>query len=605
MTSVRFSLSNKCPLSYLAIFNPSLGLSEGSLHHQILFFMSETLLSSDDQLRNIGLIQGILQFSENFKKKVFNEYIQSENYVIIITQVEDGWYIVAVSNKSFSVAFLKTNPIFCPPFTVLFHYLCNGYEQYKLIYGLFSHTLQIKGRDVLETQLNEWWSKWVWNLDLTLNDLSVLYNAIDMSLTSPDFYLEEKLIKSINELKANNDRILDLIISTVLFPFPDHHTKHNKGCLYAGDGSISKNNVKILYNWLKCEINEFFINKMYEENMVQEYFENNTNQDKKGKTVFLTSDSCFNSSNNNYKPLGSSWMPINLFALPSISIDMSNFVSFMSGNKSLENQSAYNYNSKNNMFKNNTLGYFIYGLVEKNGADSIISEKKLYLGNQINENIINSTLNDEGKNFSFKTLSLNTEIDSQYISISIYYSYPFIYMIPLRNQNIDTKNSENIFIKNNIFYIDLQCSLERMTAELQSYFMDYSRNYPSFFWHIIFDPNTRQLYNNIPLLNDDYKKNENIEKNLSTKELLHIHCYVLKIFDQIINTEKENELEEYILKTSWNFWICYLHSDGKHIILIMKKDKNKENLINDSFENVFQEAKKYVSELLYTPNIKI
>ncbi|KAG4306118.1 hypothetical protein PORY_000106 [Pneumocystis oryctolagi] len=603
MINKNFITSKKCPLSYLAIFNPSFGSFEDSLHHQIFFFISETFLSPDDQLHNIGLIQGILQFSKSFEEKVSNEYIQSENHVIIIIQVEDGWYIVA----SFSDAFLKANPIFFPPFTVLFHHLYHAHEQYQLIYGLLNHTLQKDGRSVLEIQLNDWWTKWVWNLNVTLNDPSILYNAIDMSLVSPDFYLEEKLIKNINELKANNDRILDLVILSVLFPISKCSVGNYKGCLYAGDGSISKKCIKILYDWLKCEIKEFTINKVCEKNTNQNSVKSNNNKDKKKEAVLLVSNSRINSLKNNYKLLSSSWIPTNLFSLPSTSTDMDSFISFMSENKfSLENSSSiYNYDFKNNIFKNNnsTLGSFIYGLVEKNSSDSIIFEKKLYIGNnQINQDNIYSTPN-EMNNPDAGILKLNTILDSQYISVSVYYSYPFLYMIPLKNQNIDT-SSEKLFVKNNIFYINLQCSLEKITAELQSYFIDYSKNQSSFFWHIIFDPNTRQLYNNIPYLDED-KKNEHIEKSLSFKELSHIHCYILKIFDQIKNTEKENKLKEYILKTSLGFWICYLYNDGKHIVLIMKKDKNKENIINGSFENIFQEAKKYVSELLHTSNIKV
>ncbi|KAG5439449.1 hypothetical protein PCANB_002023 [Pneumocystis canis] len=567
-----FISSKKCPLSYLSIFNPSLGLSENSLHDQILLFISETLFSLDDQLRNIGFIQGIMQFSKNFEENKSNQYIHSKNHIIIIIHVENGWHIVAV-----------------------------GITLY-----LISINSQKNGRDVLKNQLNEWWSKWIWNLDITLNNPSILYNAINMILVTPDSHLKEKLNKNIIELKENNDRILDLIILTVSSPITTYYDKHYQGCLYAGDGTISKNNIKILYDWLNCQIDEFIAKTDEKKDIIQYNSKNNIikDKDRKKKTTLLTPDSYINISDTSSK-LASLWTPKNMFSLSSISTSINNFISLISEAKysfsSKNSLSSNNHNTRNNIFKNNnSLGSFIYGLIEKHDTDSIISEKKLYIqDNQVYQDNIDFTLNDIQliKNTDFKTLDLNTEINSQYISISVYYSYPFVYMILLKNQNIN--NSEKLFIKNNIFYINLQCYLERMTIELKSYFINYSKDYPSFFWHMIFDSHTQEFYNNIPYLNENSEKNEiQTEESLSLQELSDIHCYVIKIFDEIKNTENENKLQEYILKTSLKFWICYLHDNGKHIVLIMKK--NKENYINDSFEYIFIEAKKYVSKLFYT-----
>ncbi|EMR10298.1 hypothetical protein PNEG_01559 [Pneumocystis murina B123] len=598
MTNINFISSEKCPLSYLCIFNPSFGISEGSLHNQILFFISETYISLNDQQRNIGLIQGIMEFSLNFGKKVSNEYIQSKNHVIIVIEVENGWYIAA----SFFSKFLRKNHIFFPPFTVLFNYLYQAYEQYRLVYGLLDYTLQKDGRKILESQLNEWWQKWVRNLDVTVNDPSILYSAINMGFITPDFRLKEKINKNINDLKASNERIIDLIISSVS-PIFNYH-KHNEGCLYSGDGTIPKNTIKILDKWLQHQIKEL-INKVdINKKNDQDNFRNN--RDKNEKTTLSVSDPSVEFLNNNSNSSISLWKLSNFFTLSSISANISSYISSVFVRNNLHSVSKkrpclYNYCSEDNniFFKYNSgLGDFIYGFIEKHNSDSILSEKKLYIGdNQINQNI-NSSLNNpkSANDFDLKVLNLNYESDPQYISVSVYYSYPFVYLIALKGQNINTENSEKIFIRNKIFYTNLQCCLEKIAIDIETYFAESFENFNSFFWHIIFDPNTQELYTNVPYSkkNEDYLQ---VEKNLSTEDILHIHSHALSIFDKIKNSKNGNKINDYILKTSKNFWVCYLHVKEKHIILILKKNQHKENIIHTTIENIFQEAKKYVSKL--------
>ncbi|KTW29721.1 hypothetical protein T552_00928 [Pneumocystis carinii B80] len=584
MTNINFVSSEKCPLSYLCIFNPSLGITEGSLHNQILFFISETCISLNDQQHNIGLIQGIMEFSLNFRKKVSNEYIESKNHVIIVIEVENRWYIAA----SFFSKFLRKNHIFFPPFTVLFNYLYQAYEQYRLVYGLLDCTLQKDGRKVLESQLNEWWQKWIGNLDVTVNDPSILYNAINMGFITPDLKLKEKINKNINDLKANNERIIDLIITSVS-PIFDYH-KHNEGCLYSGDNTIPKNTIKILHKWVQHQIKEL-INKVdIEKKNNQDNYE--SDQDEKEKTTLSASDSRVDFLNNTSNSSISLWSYIS-----------SVFLRNNLHSASKKQPCLYNYCSEDNniFFKyDKSLGDFIYGFLENHNSDSILSEKKLYIGDIQIDQDINSVSNSpkSANDIDLKELDLNCESNPRYIHVSVYYSYPFVYLILLKSQNINTENSEKIFFKNKIFYTNLQCCLEKITVDIETYFTESFQNFNSFFWHIIFDPNTQELYTNIP-----YSKKNNetddlqLEKCLSTDDILHIHFYALSIFDKIKNSKNGDKIKDYILKTSKNFWVCYLNLNQMHIILVLKKNLHKENLIHTTVENIFLQAEKYLSKL--------
>lgn len=52
-------------LSFLAIYNPSLGPTDETVHDQIVFYTSRkgNVVTSNDKLRQIGLAQGIVEFA--------------------------------------------------------------------------------------------------------------------------------------------------------------------------------------------------------------------------------------------------------------------------------------------------------------------------------------------------------------------------------------------------------------------------------------------------------------------------------------------------------------------------------------------------------------
>lgn len=109
-------------LGFLAIFNPSLGTTDETLDDQIVYYASVTSqqhgqgrrrrragtskptegLSQDERnerLRQIGLAQGMVEFSRGFAGGKGIDVIETEKARVVLRELEPGWWILAVSAR--------------------------------------------------------------------------------------------------------------------------------------------------------------------------------------------------------------------------------------------------------------------------------------------------------------------------------------------------------------------------------------------------------------------------------------------------------------------------------------------------------------------------
>jgi len=106
-------------LGFLAIYNPSLGTQEDSLENQIVYYSSSELQEeyttalrknlnpkavqdairkeNNEQLRQIGLAQGMVEFGRSFSDGRSVDTIETAKSRIILHELEAGWWILAVS----------------------------------------------------------------------------------------------------------------------------------------------------------------------------------------------------------------------------------------------------------------------------------------------------------------------------------------------------------------------------------------------------------------------------------------------------------------------------------------------------------------------------
>ena len=101
-------------LGFLAIYNPSLGTTDESLQNQIVYYSSykerhrskqrnpehvdEDGLreENNEQLRQIGLAQGMVEFGKSFSRGRAVDTVETEKSRIVLHELEAGWWILAV-----------------------------------------------------------------------------------------------------------------------------------------------------------------------------------------------------------------------------------------------------------------------------------------------------------------------------------------------------------------------------------------------------------------------------------------------------------------------------------------------------------------------------
>lgn len=102
-------------LGFLAIYNPSLGTTDATIDDQIVYYASVTALNQkrrhrsrgrptehvsqaerNERLRQIGLAQGMVEFSKSFSGDHPVDTIETERSRVVLHELEPGWWILAV-----------------------------------------------------------------------------------------------------------------------------------------------------------------------------------------------------------------------------------------------------------------------------------------------------------------------------------------------------------------------------------------------------------------------------------------------------------------------------------------------------------------------------
>ena len=102
-------------LGFFAIYNPSLGTTDETIVNQILYYSShesrerlhhrtngeknnsKSREEENEQLRQIGLAQGMVEFGRSFSDGASVNTIETEKSRIILHELEAGWWVLAVS----------------------------------------------------------------------------------------------------------------------------------------------------------------------------------------------------------------------------------------------------------------------------------------------------------------------------------------------------------------------------------------------------------------------------------------------------------------------------------------------------------------------------
>ncbi|CAG8493883.1 6887_t:CDS:10 [Ambispora leptoticha] len=175
-------------LSYFCIYNPSFGSTEETQVNQIIYYVARTTVPMDVKMRQIGLAQGLVNFSRVFspdkpcenvhtQKNRLAFYEPEPNYWIHIS-IELGHMKRTTKDKDgkpkSSVEFLDANL----HDSNIRRMLEKGYEMYRIFNGPFEHTVRTEGVKALKIKLEEFFSKWVFEWDFEKEELAKIIDGV-------------------------------------------------------------------------------------------------------------------------------------------------------------------------------------------------------------------------------------------------------------------------------------------------------------------------------------------------------------------------------------------------------------------------------------------
>ncbi|KAF2662295.1 hypothetical protein K491DRAFT_585554 [Lophiostoma macrostomum CBS 122681] len=108
-------------LSFLAVYNPSLGTSDETFHNQIVFYYSKAAKArakidgsntheeselreqENEKLRQVGLAQGMVGFARSFSNGEAVDSVETHKSRIVLRELEESWWILAVRGTILSI----------------------------------------------------------------------------------------------------------------------------------------------------------------------------------------------------------------------------------------------------------------------------------------------------------------------------------------------------------------------------------------------------------------------------------------------------------------------------------------------------------------------
>ncbi|KAJ6260372.1 LOW QUALITY PROTEIN: Vacuolar fusion protein [Drechslerella dactyloides] len=263
-------------LSYLAIYNPSLGPTDETLPDQIVFWTSRAPVSQNECLRQIGLAQGIVEFSRGFSGSQDLNTVETQKSRIVLHEIEPGWWILA------SIDITQIHYATDPPTTdysprevaqpsVLIAQLKTSYRQFLLFNGTLESILLTHGRDYLLQRLEKFYTRWAWRWEVMLhgNPAVDIWNGIKIGRGVGDAEKEvlSDFVSRHRKEEDDSERLVDVIVSrfgklsgvengdkktkpgfssrgTGRLPGPDD------GCIYRGVGNLAKESVRDISEWM-------------------------------------------------------------------------------------------------------------------------------------------------------------------------------------------------------------------------------------------------------------------------------------------------------------------------------------------------------------------
>ncbi|TQS38615.1 hypothetical protein Golomagni_00876 [Golovinomyces magnicellulatus] len=297
-------------LGFIAIYNPSLASKDESIENQIIYYFSPNSKEkgkrkagkkdsrdrislrneTDEQLRQVGLAQGIVEFGKSFSGGKAVETIDTEKSRIILKEFESGWWILASINLS--ILPKRASSATCSeqninveyssrdvkPAEILLNDLLRAHSIFLLhhapsINEFFEQTKQSKFLSIISRYWDLFASRW--NVLMHGNPANSLYLGVKLA---PCGELgigvgEENRGSAEREVLEGLGHQVEGMVDVIVSKFGDEETSDtsfseegifkklwigqgnepsaNDGAIFLGTGALSRKSLRDLYFWIE------------------------------------------------------------------------------------------------------------------------------------------------------------------------------------------------------------------------------------------------------------------------------------------------------------------------------------------------------------------
>ncbi|KAL4975726.1 hypothetical protein BDW66DRAFT_136682 [Aspergillus desertorum] len=313
MSEVDSSSVVPAQVSFLAIYNPSLGTTDETIREQIVFYTSrssvlrrqdgcasgdtkEAGVDWNERLRQVGLAQGMVTFARNFSESKAVDYVETEKSQIILHELEKDWWILASvdltrlrnHNKGSTSQKNASEPPFhyssremAPP-QLLIQQLRRAHSTFLLHHAPNLDILyEDVGRSTFCLLLENFWLRYTWNWEVLLggNPAVEMYNGIKLAaggelgigVGEEEWGSGEREV--LEGFISRTEGLVDLVVSRFGDPYEppgisqaaskpegdpeggwlgsDAYPRPSDGVIFSGVGAISKRSLVSVSQWME------------------------------------------------------------------------------------------------------------------------------------------------------------------------------------------------------------------------------------------------------------------------------------------------------------------------------------------------------------------
>lgn len=567
-------------LQFLTIYNPDLDPSEENVADQILFYYGrdEQDADMDSKLRNIGLIQGVVELARGFADGEPLNYLETTKYLIVVSQLEktQNYWIAASVEIMDEIGAVDQDHI-SPP-EILKSDLISAYNRWRLHFGPIDEYLSLNTRVGLVQELDPWWKAFCQSWICTLNGAGARNYFYDYILTGKG-HLNQPTVDAIESVIARDPDLLDMMIITQGAENIEHD-----GCVYQGLGSLDTNTLSSLVDWAQecCRCGRNTSAAFLEASGFVNHF-------KETDTALsqVPPDEPVTDSNLAMMPMlkgaFSSMAHVSQAAFDQvvgIGSGIGSKLTALSGTSQTVVKGDLEESAPSDDLTESRFLVGYSGKLVEPGEESPVEEQALdnslttgYQNTTITKKILNLKMRQYNEDAAYddNTDSL-VHFETMAARVVIYLRKPFVFLLfyPLETQSIQEKQHYQAL------HLRLASLTEPIFSDLNT-MVSVSSKSPKFYY-LVADSNTNTMLSSIPYIPaekpPDYLTDESDKEAyvIGRQEILHVHQSVISVLTNTYAYENEK-----FIRTPRNWWVYWSRLSDNRVALFARKLGRKNN----------------------------